>query len=347
MIVSNRDYFERIRFIPIKRIIVIEIHYLMKDFSFRGVLCPKEEANAACWGVTEAKGPLKRLYFKLPDLKKDEVRIKVLHTGLCHSDCFKVNQEWGDNFVYPLIPGHEIIAEIDKVGAEVTKFKPGDQVAFGVFRQCCGMCKFCRQGDDQLCTNEPYKLTYDPYLGGYSNYMHVKSDFVFNMPPKLDKRAAAPILCAGATVYAPLKRWGSPGLRCGVVGIGGLGHMAIQIANKMGMEVIAISGSSYKEMEAKHFGAKEFVNSKNEAEMKRITSVDKLDLIINTAFVMDIRKYMDTINPGGCFVQVALPETKQNVIYNNADLVANQKILTGSDVGSMLSLHVILETLKF
>lgn len=314
------------------------------DYSFRGVVCPKEEANVFCWGVTEAKGPLKRLYFKLPKLQKDEVRIKVLHAGLCHSDCFKVNEGWGKNFVFPLVPGHEIIAEVEEIGSDVTRFKPGDQVAFGVFRDCCGSCASCKRGDDQLCTNCPYKPTYDPYLGGYSSHMHVKESFVYKMPPKLDKKRAAPILCAGVTVYAPLKRWCKPGARCGVVGIGGLGHMAVQCANKLGMHVVAISGSPAKEAETKQLGAKEFVNSKNNADMKRISTTEQLDLIINTAFMPDITTYMNAVRPGGCFIQVALPDVSTPVIYNNMDLVANQKILTGSDVGNRKEVE---ETLKF
>lgn len=313
------------------------------DYSFRGVMCPKEEANVFCWGVKGPKAPLERLYFKVP-LEKDEVRIKVQYTGLCHSDCFKIDQEWGKNFLYPLVPGHEIIAEVEKVGSAVTKFKPGDQVCFGVFRDCCGSCAACKRGDDQLCNGTPYKATYDPHLGGYSSHMHVKESFVFKMPPKLDKKRAAPILCAGVTVYAPLKRWHKPGMRCGVVGIGGLGHMAVQIANKLGMHVVAISGSPDKEPETKKMGAKEFVNSKNEADMKRISTTEQLDLIINTAFMPDVSKYMYALRPGGCFIQVALPEVDKPVVFSNMDLVANQKIFTGSDVGNRKEVE---ETLQF
>lgn len=306
-------------------------------------MCPKEEANVFCWGVKAPKAPLERLYFKVP-LEKDEVRIKVQYAGLCHSDCFKVNQEWGKNFLYPLVPGHEIIAEVEKVGSAVTKFKPGDQVCFGVYRDCCGSCAACKRGDDQLCSGYPYKTTYDPYLGGYSSHMHVKESFVFKMPPRLDKKRAAPILCAGATVYAPLKRLYKPGIRCGVVGIGGLGHMAVQVADKLGMHVVAISGSPDKEPETRKMGAKEFVNSKNEADMKRISTTEQLDLIINTAFMPDVSKYMFALRPGGCFIQVALPEVDKPVMFSNMDLVANQKIFIGSDVGNRKEVE---ETLQF
>ena len=316
----------------------------MTDFSFRGVMCPKEEANAFCWGVTAAKAPLKRLYFKLPPLEKDEVRIKVLHTGLCHSDCFKIDEEWGKNCLFPLVPGHEIIAEIEKVGSTVTKFKPGDQVSFGVFRDCCGSCEFCRRGDDQLCSGCEYKFTYDPHLGGYSSHMHVKAGFVFHLPAKLDKKRAAPILCAGATVFSPLRRWCIPGARCGIIGIGGLGHMALQVASKMGMHVVAISSTAAKEAEARHFGAKEFISSKNEADMKRIMTTEKLDIILNTAFIPDVTNYMYAVKAGGCFIEVGLPEVSKPVLFNNLDLVCGQKIFTGSVVGSRKEVE---DTLSF
>ena len=315
----------------------------MQDFSYRGVVCPKEEADTFCWGVEKAKTPLKRLYFKLGRLKEDEVRVKVLHVGLCHSDCFKVDEGWGPNVTYPLVPGHEIVGEVESVGAMVKTHKPGDKVAVGVFRDCCGECECCRKGDDQLCTTRPMRCTYDPCLGGYSTYMHVRGDFVFPLPKGLAPERAAPILCAGVTVFSPLRRWGTPGARCGIIGIGGLGHMAVQIAAKMGMQVVAISTSADKEREAKAFGAKEFVCSKNEEQMKRLINVDKLDIVLNTALVHDITNYMYAVKPGGVFIQCAGPENDKPVIFNNLDLVCNQKVLTGTLVGSRTAVSATLD----
>eukprot|EP00830_Metopus_es_P021825 TRINITY_DN934_c0_g2_i2.p1 TRINITY_DN934_c0_g2~~TRINITY_DN934_c0_g2_i2.p1 ORF type:complete len:411 (-),score=67.01 TRINITY_DN934_c0_g2_i2:32-1225(-) len=320
-------------------------HLYMKavDYSFRGVVCPKEEANNCCWGATEKKGELKRMYFKLPAIQEDEVRFKVLHTGLCHSDCFKIDEEWGPNVLFPLVPGHEIVGEIEKVGPKVKNFKPGDIVSVGCFRDCCGSCEYCRQGNDQLCCDNPLKLTYDPFLGGYSTHMQVKASFVFHMPASIPLSKAAPIMCAGVTVFSPLKRWGTPGTRCGIIGIGGLGHMAIQIANKMGMNVVAISTTPAKEKEALLFGAKEFVCSKNEEQMKRIMTKEKLDLVLNTAYIHDITNYMYTVKAGGIFIQTAAPENDKPIIFNNLDLVANQKILTGTLVGSRTEVEQTLD----
>ena len=316
----------------------------MKDFSFRGVVCAQKESDAACWGVTEAKGPLKKLYFKLPSLKPNEARIKVLHAGLCHSDCYMADQEWGPLQTLPLVPGHEIIAQVDKVGGAVKNFKAGDVVAFGVFRDCCGECEYCRNGNDQLCVNCPYKGTYDPYLGGYSTYMHVRADFLYSVPKNLPQNKIAPLLCAGATVFSPLKRWGKAGIRCGIIGIGGLGHLAIQCASKMGMHTVAISTSTSKEKEAREFGAKEFICSKNEADMKRFKSTDRVDLIINTALMHDLTEYLYGLNPTGCFVQTGAPEVSKSLIFNHMDLIGGQKIITGSAVGSRKE---VADTLKF
>lgn len=315
----------------------------VKDFSFRGVLCSKDKSDVACWGVTEAKGPLQRLHFKLPPLHDDEVRIKVLYAGMCHTDCSMIDESWGPNAAHPLVPGHEIVAEIERVGAGIDKFKPGDQVCFGVIRDSCGKCELCRRGDDQLCNADMYKVTYDPYLGGYSTSMHVKASHVFRLPAGLPKEKAAPILCAGVTTFAPLRRWGTPGVRCGVIGIGGLGHMAIQFANKMGMHVVAISTSPTKEEEARKLGAREFVCSKVEEQMKHLMKSEPLDIIINTAFIHNITDYLYTLKAGGRFIQVGGPASSKPVVFNMLDLVCAQKSLSGSAAGSHTEVEQTLD----
>ncbi len=316
----------------------------MKEYTFRGLPCAKEEANAYCWGVTEAKGPLKRLYFKLPTLLDDEVRLKVLYVGLCHTDASKVDEELGKNYIYPLVPGHEIIGQIEKAGPMVKGFKPGDTVAFGPFRDCCGQCEYCCQGKDHLCEEAPYKATNDPHLGGFATHMHVNSKFLFHVPAKIPLARAAPIMCAGVSVFAPLKRWGKPGYRCGIVGMGGLGHMAVQFANKMGMDVVVISTNVTKEKEALHLGAREFICSKNEVDMKRLMTKDKMDLVINTAYMNDLTNYVAAVKPGGTFVQTAAPSITKPLLFSNLDLVAGEKVFAGTLAGSRKSIE---ETLKF
>ncbi len=318
---------------------------MQKDqYPFRGIACTKEEATTFCWGVTEPKGALKRLYFKLPPLLDNEVRVKVLYVGLCHSDCSRTDGEMGKNYTYPLVPGHEIVAGIEKLGALVKGLAVGDIVALGPFRDCCGVCEFCTKGKDHLCEDVPYKSTFDPYIGGFSTHMNVNSKFLFSLPEKIPIARAAPILCAGVSVFAPLKRWGAPGLRCGIVGIGGLGHLAIQFASKMGMEVVAISSSAAKEKDTLHFGAREFVWSKNEAAMKKLIAKSKLDLAINTSYLHNLTEYVAAVKPGGCFVQTAAPDVSKPVYFSNLDLVAGEKVFAGSLAGSRKS---VMETLEF
>lgn len=316
----------------------------MENFDFRGVQCPKEEADTACWGVTKPKGNLERLYFKFPKLGDNQVRLKMLHAGICHSDSFKVDEGWCKGATFPLVPGHEIVAEVEKVGDKVTDRKPGDLVGVGVFRDCCGQCFGCKSGNEQLCMNCPCKDTYDPHIGGYSTHIQIRADFTFPIPKNLDKKKAAPVMCAGTTVFSPLKRWGTPGARCGIVGIGGLGHMAVQIANKMGMHVVAISTSPDKEADAKKFGAREFVCSKNEGDMKRLWTSERLDLILNTSFVHNVTNYVNCLNPTGCFIQVGIPEISESIKFSHTDLIWGQKIFTGSLVGCR---REVQETLKF
>ena len=315
-------------------IIYLFIYLLKMDYSFRGILCKKEESELRCWGSEKDKGPLTRLYFKFPPLAKDEVRIKITHTGLCHSDCFKMDAAWGPNFCYPLVPGHEIVGIVEKVGAEATKYKIGDKVCFGVFRNCCGKCDYCMKGDDQLCENYPFKFTYDPYLGGYSDQIQVKESFTFPLPKKLDEKCIAPILCAGATCYCPLKRHCVPGGKCGVVGIGGLGHMALQYAHKMGMKVYCCSTSKDKEPLAKKLGADEFIITSDPEQVKRM-SKEKFDVVINTAFLDDISPYVSSLRQGtGVLIQVSLPNVDAPVKFSNMGLVVGQQKIVGSMVGS-------------
>lgn len=306
----------------------------MKDYSFRGVPVEKEKADNFCWGFTEPKSDPKRLYFKMPPLMDNEVRIKILYSGLCHTDYHREMEAWKPVKTFPFVPGHEIIGEIEKTGTKTKLFSKGDIVAVGPFRDCCGLCEYCLHGEDQLCTEAPYKQIFDPYIGGFSTHLHIREDFVFPLPKELDPSKSAPILCAGLTVFAPLKKYVIPGARCGIVGIGGLGHMAIQMANKMGMHVVAISKTPDKETETKALGAKEFFVSSNEDHMKRLMKKEKCDIILNTAYIHDLTQFVMAVKPGGCFINCALTESNEPVVYDMTDLVEHQKTFVGTLAGS-------------
>ena len=315
----------------------------MAKVDVRGILCSPKEAETICWGAKAKKSPLEQMYFKLPKMDKDEVRITLHYAGLCHSDVHMVEGQWAFNVAWPLVPGHEIIGEILKVGDAVKQHHIGDMVCVGVFRDCCGTCKHCKMGNDNLCSNCPYKLTYDPYLGGYSTVMQVNEDFVFPLSRGLNSSRAAPLLCAGVTTFAPLKRFAEPGAKCAVIGIGGLGHLGIQYAAKMGMKVTAISTSMDKKKEAMALGAHEFVCSKEKVQMDNWLK-DPSDIILNTSIVSDLTEYMLRLCNGGKFVNVGLPDVTNPIVFNHIEFIFNQKQFIGSLVGSK---REVVETLNF
>ena len=309
----------------------------------RGKICDPKDADTICWGAKAKKSPFEQLFYKLPKLEQDEVRITTTYVGMCHSDCFKIDEEWGPNAAWPLVPGHEIVGEILNVGSNVKSFKINDKVCVGVFRDCCGECDQCKMGVDNMCTNSLYKFTYDPHLGGYSTVMQIKAGFVFPLNKGLDESRVAPLLCAGVTTFAPLKKYAQPGAKCAVVGIGGLGHLGIQYASKMGMKVTAISTTMDKEKEARALGANEFVCSKDKAQWNKFLK-NPQNIILNTAYISDITEYMYALAPTGKFINVGLPEVTKPIVFNNCEFVCNQKQLIGSCVGCRKE---VVETLDF
>jgi uncharacterized zinc-type alcohol dehydrogenase-like protein len=208
------------------------------------VHCDLGDADSFAWAFVEKGTNVVPFPFRQPALGDKEVRIKVTHAGLCHSDIFRSTGGWGEDILFPLVTGHEIIGKVEKVGEKITHLQEGDYVGFGPFRDCCDSCFYCRSGRDNLCYD--WKETYEPWFGGYSTSFQARGDFYF----KLDENMSgehAPIFCAGATVYPPLMYYAQPTMKVGIVGVGGLGHMAIKFANKFGCEVTAISKTSQKE----------------------------------------------------------------------------------------------------
>ena len=316
------------------------------EFEFRGILCRKEEADTHCWGFAKNGGPLTEFEFKLPPLGKNELRTKITNIGLSHRDFMMGNEWWGPPKIYPLIPGQEICGIVEKMGDDVKGFKIGDKVLFGSNRQCCYQCERCLSGCTNCCSGVTYKNTCDPYLGGYSTYLHAPADFHFHLNPQLDARSAAPLMGAGIAVFAPLLEWCvQPGV-CGVVGLGGLGHLAIQYAKKMGMKVVCISSNPEKELEAKELGASEFVCSKKEEEMKRLGK-EGCDLICNTTFAHDISPYITLLKSKGTIIQLGSPHFKSPLKLNYLDLVVTQKNLVGAATGSLNQIRQMLDFSAF
>jgi alcohol/geraniol dehydrogenase (NADP+) len=245
------------------------------------------------------------------ELKPGDVEITVTHCGVCHSDANLVDNDWGIS-QYPFIPGHEIVGTIAAVGSAVEGFAVGDRVGVGWQADSCGRCEWCRKGEENLCAQAQPTCVHRH--GGYAESVRVNARFAVKIPATLDSETTAPLLCAGITVYSPLRAAGiNPSSRVGVIGIGGLGHLALQFARVFGAEVTAFSSSPNKEDEALSLGAHHFVNA---LESKAVNGLaGSLDLIISTAYAdQDWAGYVNTLRPHGtlCFVSapakpIALP----------------------------------------
>jgi uncharacterized zinc-type alcohol dehydrogenase-like protein len=271
--------------------------------------------------------------------KPDDVVIEIAYCGICHSDIHTVRGEWGPT-AYPCVPGHEIVGKVIKVGKKVKRFKVGDTAGVGCFVDSCGKCASCKNNEEQFCevhTAFSYGSTEmdlkTPTLGGYSSHITVRDKYTLKIKKGMALDRVAPLLCAGITTYSPLKRYGTKkGKKVGVVGLGGLGHMAVKIAKAMGAEVTVFSTSPSKEHDAKRLGAKKFVvtnDSKNFAAM-----AGKLDLIIDTVSAPhDFSLYMSTLKIGGTHVLVGVaPEPNQIAAMA---LIHGRKSLAGSLIGGI------------
>jgi len=225
------------------------------------------------FGAKAADARLDSLNIQRRDVTPHDVEIEILFCGVCHSDLHTARNEWHGT-VYPVVPGHEIVGKVIRVGNQVTKFKPGDLAAVGCLVDSCRECEHCKDGLEQYCENGNV-LTYngpDKHLGiqtfgGYSESVVVDQDFVLRVPANLDLAATAPLLCAGITTYSPLRHWKvGPGKKVGIVGIGGLGHMGVKLAKAMGAHVVVFTTSDNKTADAKRLGADEVVLSKDKDE---------------------------------------------------------------------------------
>jgi alcohol/geraniol dehydrogenase (NADP+) len=271
------------------------------------------------------------------ELGENEVEIKISHCGICLSDIHLINNDWGMS-KYPFIPGHEIVGTVTAVGGAVRDRQVGERVGVGWQADSCGVCEYCRQGDEHLCAQS--QPTCVGRNGGYADAIRVNSRFAIPVPEKLESENVAPLLCAGVTVYTPLRNHGvRPSSRVGVIGIGGLGHLGLQFARAFGAEVTAFSTSKDKEEEAKSMGAHHFVNTRDTATLKKMTG--EFDLLLSTVSAdQDWQAYINALRPKGtlCVVGVS-PSPLQIQAFS---LIGGQKNLSGSPIGSPRDLHEML-----
>lgn len=270
-------------------------------------------------------------------LTSHEVEIAITHCGICHSDVHLISNDWGiSNF--PFIPGHEIVGTIAAIGSDVRGLEIGQRVGLGWQSNSCGICEWCLKGLENLCPDAEGTCVHRH--GGYSDRVRANFRFVIPIPDALASDHAAPLLCGGITVYSPLRTNGiNPSSRVGIVGIGGLGHMALQFARVFGAEVTAFSTSSAKEAEAREMGAHHFVNSRESKAMKDVAG--SLDFILNTANAdQDWATYVQALRPTGTLCFVGVPPSP--VSLHAFPLISGMRTVTGSPVGSPYGLREML-----
>ena len=276
-----------------------------------------------------------------------DVKIEILFCGVCHSDIHQAHNDW-KNSIYPMVPGHEIVGRVTETGGEVKKFKTGELAGIGCFVDSCRTCPSCQAGLEQYCV-EGCTVTYNglerdgktPTYGGYSTHIVVDQDYALHISDKLSLAAVAPLLCAGITTYSPLRHWKvGPGSKIGVVGLGGLGHMAVKFGAAFGAEVTLFSTSPDKEADARKLGAHHFALSRNPDTFQQLAG--KLDFIIDTVSAPhDYSAYLGTLKLDGAMVCVGVPT--DNISFPPFSVIMGRKSLAGSAIGGIQETQEMLD----
>lgn len=302
--------------------------------------------SAKGYAAQSATTPLAPFKFERRDVGANDIQIKIEYCGVCHSDIHQARNEWG-GAQFPLVPGHEIVGKVTAIGSAVKKFKLGDSVGVGCFVDSCRKCSSCHEGLEQYCEHG-FTGTYNDTdthgmrtYGGYSDQIVVDENYVLNIPKNLDLKAAAPLLCAGITTYSPLKHWKvGPGQKVAVVGLGGLGHMAVKLANAMGAEVTVLSTSDSKKADALRLGAKHFANTKLETTFSDLAS--KFDLIINSVSAnINLNQYLGLLKRDGTMVLLGVPE--KPAMLQAFPLIGGRRRLAGSLIGGIKETQEMLD----
>jgi len=303
--------------------------------------------DVKAYAAQQADQPLGPFKLARREPGAEDVEIQILYSGVCHSDIHTARNEWGGT-TYPVVPGHEIVGKVTRVGSNVSKFKVGDTVGVGCFVDSCGHCNNCKEHQEQYCENG-HTQTYNSYsqdkktitYGGYSTHIVVTQGFVLSVSDKLPLPNVAPLLCAGITTYSPLKHWGvGKGHKVAVVGLGGLGHMAVKLAASMGAEVTMLSRSPEKEKDANELGAHHFALTTEKANMKALANT--FDFIIDTVSAQhDYNEYLALLRTNGVMILLGVPPTPAQVSAVN--LIFGRRSLVGSLVGGIKETQEMLD----
>jgi len=305
--------------------------------------------NAKAYSAASAKSPLASTKINRRDPTERDVQTEILFCGICHSDLHSVRNEWSEFMptVYPIVPGHEIVGRVTKVGSAVTKYKPGDVVAVGCMVDSDLTCPQCKAGFEQYCPNmvltfnSPDKHLGGRTYGGYSESIVVDEHFVLRVPSNLKLDAAAPLLCAGITTYSPMRHWGvGKGKKVGVVGLGGLGHMAVKFADAFGAHVVVFTTSPNKKEDALRLGADEVVVSRNADEMQK--HAGSFDFILDAVSAdHDINAYINLLGRDGNLTLVGAPAEPLRVPAFS--LIARRRSISGSAIGGIAETQEMLD----
>ena len=299
------------------------------------------------YAAESASAPLAPIRFDRRDPGAKDVQIDIIYCGVCHSDLHQARNEW-HNTVYPCVPGHEIVGRVTAVGNDVSKFKVGDLAGVGCMVDSCRTCENCRDGLEQYCNNGfvgtyngPDKISGGMTFGGYTKAIVVDQDFVLRIPENLDLKGVAPLLCAGITTYSPLRHWKvTKGQKVGVVGLGGLGHMAVKIAHAMGAEVYLFTTSPNKVEDAKRLGATDVVLSKDADAMAK--HAESFDFIIDTVSAdHDVNPYIAALKRDGTLCQVGAPTDPLKVAAFS--VIWKRRQFAGSLIGGIAETQEMLD----
>ncbi|MCW2529519.1 MAG: Alcohol dehydrogenase GroES domain protein [Pseudonocardiales bacterium] len=302
--------------------------------------------SVTAYATPGPKAPFEKTTIERRELAPTDVLIKIAYAGICHSDIHTAREEWGAA-TFPLVPGHEIAGTVEEIGTAVTKYAVGDRVGVGCLVDSCRDCVNCRADEEQYCLNGSVG-TYNSTdkdgtttMGGYSTHVVVEQDFVLGIPEGIALDVAAPLLCAGITLYSPLKHWGAgPGQQVAIVGLGGLGHMGVKIAHALGAEVTVLSQTMAKQDDATKLGADHFYATGDKATFKQLAG--RFDLIVNTVSApLPIDSYLGLLALDGALVNVGAPSEPLPV--HVFSLLRNRRSFAGSSIGGIAQTQEMLD----
>jgi uncharacterized zinc-type alcohol dehydrogenase-like protein len=299
------------------------------------------------YAAANAQSPLAPFSFERREPRARDVEIEILYCGVCHSDVHQARDEWGGS-IFPMVPGHEIVGRVTRTGSDVKRFKAGDLAGVGCIVDSCRSCPSCAEGLEQYCQkgftgtyNSRERDTQAPTYGGYATRIVVDEAYTLRISERLPLAGVAPLLCAGITTYSPLRHWGvGPGHKVGVVGLGGLGHMAVKLAHSFGAQVVLFTSSEHKVADARRLGADQVVISRDRAAMKAHSR--SFDFILNTvAAPHDLNAFLALLKRGGTMTLVGVPDKDPTLKVGS--LIFNRTHLAGSLIGGIAETQEMLD----